>query len=87
MVAEVPGAGEAEERRRLRRLLDPQRGERVEVGGGVLGALVAARGDEHPHLGAGRRPRGQRAPGRDLGVVGVRVDGQRAGGPLVGRGP
>ena len=35
-VVEVEVTGEAEQRRRLGRLLDPQRGERVEVGVGIL---------------------------------------------------
>ncbi len=84
-VVEVQVAGEAEERRGLGGLLDPEGGERVEVGVGVLGALVAARRDEHPDLGARRGPRGERSPGRDLRVVGMRVDRERAGGELVGR--
>ena len=40
-VAEVEVPGEAEQRGRLGGLLDAQRGERVEVGVGVGGALVA----------------------------------------------
>ena len=70
--------GEAEQRGGLGGLLHPQRGQRVEVGVGILGALVAPGRDQHPDLGAGRRPLGQRAPGRDLGIVGVGVDGERA---------
>jgi hypothetical protein len=70
-------AGEAEHLARRFRLLDAQLRERVGVGGRVARALVAARRDQHVHVGTRVRPCGERASRRDLGVVGVRVNGER----------
>ena len=85
-IAEVEVPGEAQERDRLGRLLDPQRGELVEIGAGIGLALVAERGDEGPHLRALLGPPRERAARRDLGVVGVRVDRERTRGNVVGHG-
>ena len=60
------------------RLLDAEPRERVAVGVGIGGSLVAPSRDEHPHLGAGVRPARECPARRDLGVVGVRVDRKRA---------
>ena len=56
------------------------RAERVGVGVGIVRALVAAGRDQHVHVGAGVGPARERAAGRDLGVVGVRVDREHAAG-------
>ena len=52
--------------------------ERVGVGVGIVGALVAAGRDQHVHLGAGVGPARERAAGGDLGIVGMRVDREHA---------
>ena len=82
VVVEVEVPGEAEQCRRLRRLLHAQCCERVGIGGRIAAAFVTPSGDEHPHLRAGRRPLRERAARGDLRVVGMGVDRERARGDL-----
>ena len=85
-VVEVEVAGEAEQRRRLGRLLAPaapraRRGRRRDPGVPLSPRVVMSTHTSLPAVGPPR----QRAAGRDLGIVGVGVDGQGARRDLVGR--
>src|SRR5207244_6150590 len=82
-VVEVEVAGQAERGGGLLGLGDAGGGQGVAVLVRVLRALLPLGADELPHRGAAPGPAGQGAAGGDLGVVGVAVDGQRAGGDLV----
>ena len=75
-------AGQAEPGRRLLGLGDADGGQGVAVLVRVLRALLPLGADQLPHGGPTPGPPGQRPAGRDLGVVGMAVDRQRAPGDL-----
>ena len=74
--AELVVTREPEHACRRRHLPRAPHRQLVRVDVGIGRALVAARGDQHVHLGSRTRPARERAPARHLGIVGMGIDGE-----------
>ena len=86
LTVEVPEkmvAGHSEDPAGGGHLLSALQREPAGIDRGIERPLVSVGADAHPDLRAGRRPAGQRAAARHLGIVGMGVDGEGRGGRRV----